>query len=182
MRTRNNVVLTLLTALAFSWAHSDEHPTLDLQLVGEGVMSFAVWDIYNARLYSKTGTFDPSKEYALELIYFKNIKKIRLVKETQTQLKGLDFDQHPNYSVWIEMLYSIWQDVAKNDAITLKVKPNKTSEFYFNNTLLGKVDDPDFSLAFSSIWLSPETSRPKLRKKLLGTPSSDLNNTEIDKR
>ncbi|MFL0804103.1 MAG: chalcone isomerase family protein [Agarilytica sp.] len=147
-------------------------------------MKFAIWDIYKARLYSESTTFDQSKEYALELIYFKKIKKSRLVKETQTQLKGLEFDQHPNYPEWIKNLDDIWQDVTKHDAITLRVKSDKTSEFYFNNTFIGRIDDPDFSLAFSSIWLSPKTSRPKLRNKLLNQTALNTKtiNTEKDKK
>ncbi len=180
MRARNNIFF-LLTALTFSWAHGSEHATSHLTLVGDGVMKFAIWDIYEARLYSETDMFDPTKEYALELVYLKTIKKSRLVKETQTQLKGLDLDQHPNYSTWITDLDIIWQDVTKNDSITLRVTQDKTSEFYFNDTLIGEIDDPDFSLAFSSIWLSPKTSRPKLRNKLLGkTPQPT--HTEKNKR
>ncbi len=181
MRARNTIFF-LLSFMMFSWAHGNGHATSHLNLVGDGVMKFAIWDIYEARLYSESGDFDDTKEYALALIYFKTIKKSRLVKETQTQLNGLGFDQHPNYPIWIENLDNIWQDVTKNDAITLRVKPDKTSEFYFNNALIGRIDDPDFSFAFSSIWLSPNTSRPKLRKKLLGKSSPDTNNAEKDKR
>ncbi len=181
MRARNTIFF-LLTVMAFPFAYGNGHTVSHLNLVGNGVMKFAIWDIYEARLYSENSSFDNTKEYALELIYFKKIKKSRLVKETQTQLKNLELDQHPNYSAWIENLDSIWQDVTKNDAITLRVKSDKTSEFYFNNTLIGRIDDPDFSFAFSSIWLSPNTSRPKLRKKLLGQSSPATNNTEKNKR
>ena len=43
-----------------------------------------------------------------------------------------------------------------------------TTRFYFNGTPIGVIDDPQFGRVFFGIWLSPATSQPALRSKLIG--------------
>ena len=59
-------------------------------------------------------------------------------------------------------------DVNENDQITLYVDEKFTSAFYYNNTLTGIVEDPEFTRRFAGIWLSENTTRPGMREDLLG--------------
>ena len=58
------------------------------------------------------------------------------------------------------------------DRITGEHRPGVGARFYFNGRLRVVVDDANFSRAFFAIWLSPDTSEPRLRNALLqgGTP------------
>jgi hypothetical protein len=42
------------------------------------------------------------------------------------------------------------------------------STFLLNGKPLGSIDDPQFGPSFLAIWLSPDTSRPELRRSLIG--------------
>ena len=47
-------------------------------------------------------------------------------------------------------------------------EPGQGAQFWFNGASRGRVADPLFSERFFGIWLSPQTSEPGLRGKLLG--------------
>jgi hypothetical protein len=65
------------------------------------------------------------------------------------------------------MLEKIWPDIKEGDSLSLYVSNNK-STFYFNNDLIGEIEQQEFSQLFLDIWLSKNTSEPKLRLELLG--------------
>ena len=46
--------------------------------------------------------------------------------------------------------------------------PVSWAVFYKDNTEIGRIKDPAFSVAFFNIWLGDKTSAPELRRKLLG--------------
>ncbi len=131
-------------------------------------MRVAMLDIYYAKLLTEDGYFTIWAPFALHLKYDRNISKRSLVKETQKQLKHIGENTHPNFDHWIAQLDKIWRDINKGDSITLFVTENGSSIFYLNHRPAGEILDAEFSTAFSNIWLSPQSSRPKLRKKLLG--------------
>ncbi|WP_158658117.1 chalcone isomerase family protein [Agarilytica rhodophyticola] len=140
-----------------------------MKVLGEGKLSFAAWDIYHATLYSPDTIFNANKPFALKLTYLRSFKKKHLIKETEKQMRKLScLDGKQSYKPWAEQLNRIWPDVEKQDSLTLFVSDQGESWFYFNHHLLGKISDIKFSQCFSGIWLSDKTSRPKLRKKLLG--------------
>ena len=49
-------------------------------------------------------------------------------------------------------------------------RPGEAARFYFNGKLRGEVREADFARRVFGIWLSPQTSEPKLRLALLGGP------------
>ncbi|WP_299010052.1 chalcone isomerase family protein [uncultured Shewanella sp.] len=55
-----------------------------------------------------------------------------------------------------------------DDELTFFIDKNGTSRFYKGKTLLGVINDIQFGQAFMGIWLSKNTSEPKLRQALLG--------------
>ena len=50
---------------------------------------------------------------------------------------------------------------------------HQKSAFYFNDNLVGSIEDPMFGPLFVDIWLSEKTSEPKLRQQLLGSLIND---------
>ena len=46
------------------------------------------------------------------------------------------------------------------------------STFLFNGNAIGTIGDPQFGEDFAGIWLSPDTTRPALRRQLIGEAES----------
>lgn len=130
-------------------------------------MRFALMDIYHAKLLSNDGNFDADKAFALQLDYTRTISKRRLIEETRNQLLRTGTNNKNTIEKWTGHLKTIWPDIKPGDSITLFVNNEQQSIFYINHKLAGVIHDTEFTSAFSGIWLSPRTSRPKLRKNLL---------------
>lgn len=144
-----------------------EPPWHGMQLVGSARLSFLLWPVYDAHLYTPTGNFDSPAmpPFALQLEYWRDFPQDSLVAETRRQWQAQGVTEHPD---WTRRLAMILPDVSKSDTITLYVDGAGNSTFYFNDTTLGTIADSTFSQAFAGIWLSPATTRPDLREALLG--------------
>lgn len=150
-----------------------------LNKLGEGNMQYLFWDLYHAELFrtpqndqgsSNQSSNNQSSQHnttALRLTYLKSISKNDLLKATQDQWQHLGLPPTQT-SAWINELSTIWPNVKSGDQLTLFITPQGTSQFYLANHLIGTIDDPHFGDAFLDIWLSKNTSEPKLRKQLLG--------------
>jgi len=143
-------------------------PWKSMTKIGEATLRFAVWDIYQARLYCHDDTFAFTQPYVLEITYLRNFSKRQLLKETDKQLKKLELNRHTDFQSWMSRLGDIWPDVRKNDTLALHVDAHLHARFYFNHRYIGTVEDPEFSRSFSSIWLAENATRPTIRMKLLG--------------
>ena len=62
----------------------------------------------------------------------------------------------------------MWPDISANDTLRIEVDIDGSNTFLFNGELIGAVDNEDFSQAFLDIWLSPNTTQPAVRKRLIG--------------
>ena len=63
---------------------------------------------------------------------------------------------------------SIFPDVKKGEQLTGVNLPGVGVDFYYNDRFGGRVADPEFAVAFFSIWLDPRTREPGLREALIG--------------
>lgn len=152
-------------------------PVSHLSKVGEGEMNYLFWTIYQAEFYRGADQDNDTplnvmiakdkNEKALKIEYFKSIEKRALIDATVQQWQHLGYQQS-NIDKWSAPLESIWPDVEPGNTITLTVLKNGQSQFFFNGELIGAIDSHDFGEAFLSIWLSENTSEPKLRQQLLG--------------
>jgi hypothetical protein len=142
------------------------NPVVDYKLVGKGQMTWFWFDIYNAKLSTPSGGYQEKKwPLALELIYLRDISRDDLIQTTEDEWQR----QRLTYQVqWLRSLEVIWTDIRKNDSILLFVDSDAVSHFYYNGKLVGRINDPDFASAFTAIWLSNNTLKPKLRKQLIG--------------
>ncbi len=142
-------------------------PLTGLQLVGSGKMSVLFWDVYNAELYVKTEPWrSDGFPQALRLSYLRDIEQEELIDATVEQWEHLGFNSD-RQQIWVEQLQTIWPDIKEGDELTLIVDEQRQARFYAGDKPLGVIVDPDFGPAFLAIWLSEDTSRPKLRKKLI---------------
>ena len=99
-------------------------------------------------------------------MYLRSINKKDLIDATVEQWKKINFS-HPNIESWLIELEKMWPNVTNNSQLTLRLENDK-SYFYHNDSFIGEINDTDFGPAFISIWLSEKTTRPDLRKQLLG--------------
>lgn len=143
-----------------------------LKQVGMAEFSYLFWDVYDSYLFNHSGKIDtnyPWYEQApliLEIRYKRDIKADDLIESTieQWQHLGLSEDKYQEYVPWLK---SVWPDLKDGDRLALLVQDGY-SVFFYNKEELARQDDPYFSRIFLDIWLSTDTSEPKLRKKLLG--------------
>ena len=138
-------------------------PTNGFQKLGEGEMHYMFWTIYSAELFSSATT----GEQALKIEYQKSIDRQALIDATEDQWNQLGYTKQ-NINAWLEPLNTLWPNVEPGNTLTIIVSEDQTSRFYFDDQPIGVVNDKEFGQAFLSIWLSENTSEPKLRKQLLG--------------
>jgi hypothetical protein len=155
----------LLALLCAGIVHAAEER---LQLVGEARLTVMVWPIYESRLYTADGNYtEGQRPLRLELEYLRDIEALDLVEHTRKEWRHLQMLSGQE-NVWLESLSSLWPDVSENDVLALVLDEGGRSTFMLNGESLGGIDDPAFGPSFLAIWLSPATSRPELRRALIG--------------
>ena len=132
-------------------------------------MSVLFWDVYLAKYYTPSGAYQAEiAPLALEFNYMMDIEAEDLIEETINQWRELELDVHPQEQSWAEQLSTIWPNVNDGDQLLFRVDDQLNSRFYYNQEFVGAIESKEFSQRFAAIWLSENTTAPKVRKKLLG--------------
>lgn len=142
-------------------------PLADLKEVGRTELNWIFWKVYDIRLLSADGRYQPQQyPLAIAIKYARDISSQQLVESTVEEWSRQSIDWKP---IWQTTLAKLWPDVTEGDEIILRVEPDLRSHFYFNNKMIGRIEDSQFAPAFLSIWLSENTRQPQLRNRLTGT-------------
>jgi len=158
----------LAMAAAISVAPTLQASEEELKKVGEARLKVLFWSIYDSRLYAPGGTYERGKRpLKLEIEYLRDISAEDLVKRTGEEWESLGVT-HERQNEWMQQLLTLWPDINKNDVLALELDNDSDATFYFNGERLGRIEDDDFGQHFIDIWLSPETSRPRVRLGLIG--------------
>ncbi len=175
--TRAGLLVLLASSLVAPMAHAIEAPKalLDdiaprLKLMGDATLRWMGFTIYDAALWSANDLFDGSsysEPVVLSITYRKSISKDRLIRVTEKQWQKLNITNDDQRRAWLQKLHAIWPDVAPGDVIACMVMPSGTTRFFSRTEYLGEISDPQFGPGFLSIWLSPNSDLPKVRKQLL---------------
>ena len=163
-------VLLASLALVSAVAHARETATSQagLQMVGEARLKVLFWSVYDSRLYTTDGDYQPGERpVRLDIKYLIDIDADDLVARTAEEWEA-QRRTHERQEQWLQTLSKLWPDVSESDTISLEIREDNRSVFYRNGELLGSLDDPEFGQYFLDIWLSPDTTRPQLRERLLG--------------
>lgn len=141
----------------------------NLHHIGGGEMRYLFWTLYRADFFAASHPYRANAEFdkALKIEYFRAIDREDLLSVTVDQWEHQGIDP-TKINAWENQLKHIWPDVDPGDTLTLVVKSNGKSKFYFDDRYIGAVDDKSFGTAFLDIWLSEQTSEPELRQQLLG--------------
>lgn len=142
----------------------------ELTTVGEGSYRYMFWQLYDARLATKTGKFEDyqqSTPLLLELTYKRDISRQQFIDATVDEWQKLGQSSEEQQQQWAKQLQSLWQDVKEGDRLAALLQDNGSVKFYLNGTETGVLEDSAFGTAFFNIWLHPDTSAPKLRRQLI---------------
>jgi Chalcone isomerase-like len=140
-----------------------------LKLRGGGLLRMYGFRIYNSFLWTSDGAaFDGKKPFVLDIQYLRNFEGKKLAERSIDEMRGQNVGSDAVYPKWLAEMIRVFPDVKPQDRLTGVFTPNRTARFFHNGKLTGEVNDPDFADAFFGIWLSANTSQPKLRSMMLG--------------
>ena len=162
--------LSLAAQSASDITHSPLPSLSDLHHCGSARLKVLFWEVYESHLFTPVNTCaEQARPLYLEIEYLRDIKGEALVEQTAKEWRqqGLEAAEQER---WLEQLGALWPDVAPGDRIGLYLDSHGAANFYFNDQLLGHIADAAFGRHFVGIWLSENTTRPNLRKQLLGQP------------
>ncbi len=131
---------------------------------GHGTFTKFGFEIYQAHFY--VDEVKAVKKYAIILNYSRKIEKEALLKATIEQLERLGYSSKKT-DEWKNQLEKIYPNINKGDHLTAIFNPANGTTFVYGDKIIGNINNPEFSEAFFGIWLSPKTSAPELRSKLL---------------
>ncbi|MBU0859759.1 MAG: chalcone isomerase family protein [Alphaproteobacteria bacterium] len=159
------MLVTAFPAMAAPTYVADHIPSA--QIMGMGRFTYMMMDIYDVRLYAPGGAFNPNQPFALSLTYLRKLYGLRIADRSIEEIRDLGFNDEITLAAWHNSLRKIFPDVQNGDTLTGIRDPQGRAIFYNNNIKIGHIDDPEFSKWFFGIWLSPQTSHPSLRSRLL---------------
>lgn len=138
------------------------------QQVGNCKLTWLWFDVYQAKFYTITGGYQIDQyPQLLHIQYLRDITAENLIEATIEQWQHLGFSDE-DIKKWQQSIRSLWPEINKNDQLSVKALNKNHVVFFYNQTFLNEIISTNFADAFLAIWLSPKTSKPKLRQQLLG--------------
>jgi len=135
---------------------------------GEGSLRFLLLAAYDAALWTDAAQWSMQSPFALSLTYHFSFSADEIVN------RSLEEMQHDNPELsattlarYRALMATLFPGVKSGDEITGLYTPDGTLRVFRDGQETGQVRDPAFAQAFFGIWLSPQTSEPRLRAKLL---------------
>ncbi len=158
-------------AIAASTASTALASTDPMRLYGEASLRWFGLKIYEARLFASE-QFVPQQSFqasfALELTYARTLVGEKIAQVSIDEIKRLGIGNTSQHAQWLTQMKAIFPSVKAGDRLRGVHQPGQGAEFFFNGQPIGMIKDPEFSKAFFSIWLDPNTAEPGLRRSLLG--------------
>ena len=162
------ILMTTSYAFALPLSLSKDLPEANsLTKHGEGVLRFFGLKVYDIRLWTNAKPHSHDALFAVELVYDLGLKGTEIAKRSITEMRELGYKDEAKLGKWLEAMNKAFPDVKKNDSLIGVSIPNKGARFYSQDKFIAEIADPEFARAFFDIWLSPKTSEPKLRARLL---------------
>ena len=180
MLARRSLMLGLIAGAA---ATAGAQPSLELappELVtdlpgatrrGAAVMRFFGLTIYDIRLWSPTALAGDgaNQALALELVYARELLGELIASRSLEEMRRIGPFSDAQALSWLAAMRRLFPNVQAGDRLTGVQRPGQSTRFFFNGLLRGELADGDFTRLFFGIWLSPRSSEPGLRARLLGS-------------
>jgi hypothetical protein len=139
----------------------------DAQKVGEGRLSYLLWDVYDATLYAPKGAWEDGEPFALQLSYLRALDGRQIADRSIEEIRGQGFADEVKLATWHAQMRKIFPDVDEGVRLTGVYTQSGESVFYYDDVEIGRISDAEFGRAFFGIWLNEKTSAPDLRRQLL---------------
>ena len=143
----------------------------DARLAGQGSFRWFGLLVYDAQFWVGPQGYQASAPdmapFALDLHYARSFDSDSIAETSIEEMKKVGTPGDAPYDRWLLQMKGVFKNVVKGTHITGIFLPNYGARFFLDGKALGDIADPQFSHAFFSIWLSPKTSAPALRKKLI---------------
>lgn len=164
------MMLLSITLPASAQASNVSSTLSNFEQVGEARLKVMFWNVFDAALYSQSGSYNENEAFALTLTYLRPLKGEKIVDATMEEIRRLATSTISDAQLqdWNTRLNKIIPDVSKGMSITGVRTPEGFTELYVGDDKKGSFDDVAFTDAFFSIWLGEDTKEPVLRAKLIG--------------
>lgn len=139
-------------------------------LAGQAKLTFWGFEVYQAALWVAPGFTAAAYAdhgFALELTYLRDFAGADIAKRSLAEIARqvpISADQARR---WEAQMRALFPDVKAGERLTGVHQSGVGVRFLFNGQPLGEIADAEFARLFFGIWLSPQTSEPKLRLALL---------------
>ena len=173
MKIRNSLIGILLLFVASNVFASkpvvaNVQSSAGLKLVGQAQMRWLMFPLYRVSLKTADGRYQENQyPQMLDILYLRTIDKQDLLAATDNQWNRLGVPQAKR-KLWISQLGKLWPTIKKGDRLAFQVNPDGYNYFIYNGKRIGGVADKQFGKSFLDIWLSPKTSQPGIRQRLIG--------------
>jgi hypothetical protein len=140
------------------------------QAIGGGDLTWFGLRIYRATLWSASKPVDLTQPFALQLHYYRDISRQRLVGTSIDEIRRLSRAPIADTTLkrWEAQLLAAFVDVNAGDELTGVYLPGHGMQLYDRQRLLAELDDDALARAFFDIWLNPQSRDQKLRQRLMG--------------
>jgi len=138
---------------------------------GSGQLRFFGLRVYDARLWvgeRAVATDWAGLPLALELEYLRSVGGEQIAERTLTEMRRQGEIATEPAARWLAGMKKLFPDVKAGDRLTGVNLPGVGASFFLNAAPRGEIREPEFAKLFFGIWLSPKSSEPTLREKLLG--------------
>lgn len=139
--------------------------------MGEAGLDKLVFHVYDASLWTDASTWSMRQPFALSLKYGMRFDSDDFVDRTLEEMEKSSSASEAQREAYKPLLGKVFPAVKKGDHITALYTPGKGTSFFHNGKPTGSISNaaqPQFAEHFFAIWLSPKSSEPDLRNKLLG--------------
>lgn len=140
----------------------------DAKTVGQGRMTFLLWDVYDAILYAPGGKWHEGDPLALTIHYLRNLDGDDIARRSIEEIRAQGFKDEIRLATWFGQMQKIFPDVTVGESLTGILTKSGETVFLRDGQEIGRIRDPDFGKAFFGIWLNQSTRAPELRAQLLG--------------
>ncbi len=138
------------------------------EIVGQGRLTYMVWDVYDATLYAPVGRYSDKRPTALSLRYLRNLKGRDIADTSVAEIRAQGFNDEVTLASWHEQMRRIFPDVTTTTVLTGIRTVKGETVFLQNGRKIGTITDKRFGTYFFNIWLGDTAKKTDLRDRLLG--------------
>ena len=166
---------TRLAGAQSATSPEDSRPELNAvlpqhRLIGKGRLTVWGFQVYDAWLWALP-SFKPdsltTQPFALELVYLRDFTSKDIAERSLTEMRRSATIGEEQGKIWVGELQRVIPDIKKGDQVMGIHRPGAGAQLLVNGKVSGDIRDTEFARLFFGIWLSPNTSEPKVRTALL---------------